>query len=85
MTKNTLIKIVCFFIAITLLITACSKNNNGNNSDNNKTESKEALELSVYAGVDDLGRVLPLAGDNGVPAYDSNKYVGIFYFVWHGA
>ena len=36
--------------------------NNGNNSDNNKTESKEALELSVYAGVDDLEECYLLLG-----------------------
>ena len=39
-----------------------------------------------FGGVDDLGRELSEAGENGVVALDGDqeKYIGIFYFLWHG-
>ena len=39
-----------------------------------------------FAGVDDLGRELSEAGENGIVALDGDqeKYIGIFYFLWHG-
>ena len=39
-----------------------------------------------FAGVDDLGRELYEAGENGIVALDGDqeKYIGIFYFLWHG-
>ena len=36
------------------------------------------------AAVDSLGQALPLVGDKGIPGYEKNKKVGIFYFIWHG-
>jgi len=36
----------------------------------------------TWTGVDALGRVLPLAGE--VPAPRRDRFVGMFYFLWHG-
>jgi hypothetical protein len=33
--------------------------------------------------VDALGRSLPIAGERGVPAPRADRYVGMFYFLWH--
>ncbi len=40
-----------------------------------------------YAGVDDLDRVLGSAADEGIGAVktEQERYVGLFYFLWHGA
>lgn len=35
-----------------------------------------------YAGIDDLGRELPLSNETGTPK--ANRQVGIFYFLWQG-
>ena len=43
-----------------------------------------SYDTLILAGKDDLGREVGLTKD-GIPAYNQDKLVGIFYFVWHGA
>lgn len=38
-----------------------------------------------YAGVDDLGRALPTSLTTGIYGANGEHYVGMFYFLWHGA
>ena len=38
---------------------------------------------SNWVATDALGRVLPLGEETGTPRAD--KYVGVFYFLWHGS
>ncbi len=38
-----------------------------------------------YAGVDDLGRVLSDSDGVGAVKAENERYVGLFYFLWHGA
>lgn len=37
-----------------------------------------------FAATDDLDRALPTALDTGIYGSNGEKYVGIFYFLWHG-
>ncbi len=41
------------------------------------------LMSDTWCAVDALGRRLPVAGD--APAVRTNRFVGLFYYIWHGA
>ncbi len=72
---------IIIFILLIALIPGCNKSN----EQKHNKDKENSIDLTTYAAKDDLGRVLPFAGDKDVPEYNANKQVGIFYFVWHGA
>ncbi len=64
-------------VTLTVLSSGCS-----NKIKNNK--KVYTAYSNTYYAEDDLGRKIAMPGKKGVPKYNENKYVGIFYFLWHG-
>ena len=46
------------------------------------TPSPVHIDNGTWTATDDLGRTLPTAGDVGPPS--ANRWVGLFYWQWHG-
>jgi hypothetical protein len=51
--------------------------------DSARAVAKEPARGVPWPATDALGWSLPLAGDRGVPAARPDRFVGIFYFLWH--
>ena len=49
----------------------------------NRVDASEPARGVPWPATDALGRSLPMAGDRGVPAPRADRYVGMFYFLWH--
>lgn len=93
--KRTLLALLTLFLVLSFI--SCGKGAENNTS---VSEEESSMENTVnnspfekyngtysalngtYGGVDDLGRVL--SDDENAPAPRSDRYVGIFYFLWQG-
>jgi hypothetical protein len=65
------------FMILAIILSSCSV------FEKKRTEFSE--KNGTYAAVDDLGRILAMPGDKRIPKeYREDKYVGVFYFLWHG-
>ena len=49
----------------------------------NRVDGSEPARGVPWLATDALGRSLPMAGDQGVPAPRADRFVGLFYFLWH--
>lgn len=47
--------------------------------------ASEPIPAAPWPATDALGRSLPVAGETGVRAPRADRYVGVFYFLWHDA
>ncbi len=46
-------------------------------------EASDPVPGTPWPATDALGRSLPVAGDRGISAPRANRFVGLFYFLWH--
>ena len=95
--KNGLKMILASLLAASIILTGCNKDmkeENGSSAELSAEESVDNMNSELaysgpysavngtYGGVDDLGRTL--TADDEAGEGKSDRYVGIFYFLWQG-
>ena len=72
--RKNLFNVLCVLLGLNLMLSMCNRAN---------AQIVSSSKADTWEAIDGLGRKLPDAQKAGKPRKD--RFVGLFYFVWHGA